>query len=90
MTWGWVRKDPPLFISLNRYMAKIVLLSDLKDLRRQKEQELKFYSEKLEHLNKKMFFIRKEIELTNFIIDLIEKEKIVDLRKLLDGNDSTQ
>ena len=71
-------------------MAKIVLLSDLKDLRRQKEQELKFYSEKLEHLNKKMFFIRKEIELTNFIIDLIEKEKIVDLRKLLDGNDSTQ
>lgn len=70
-------------------MAKIVLLSDLKDLRRQKEQELKFYSEKLEHLNKKMFFIRKEIELTNFIIDLIEKEKIVDLRKLIDGNDST-
>lgn len=68
-------------------MAIIVLLSDLKDLRKQKEQELKYYSERLEQLNKKLFFIRKEIELTNFIIDLIEKEKIVDLRKLL--NDST-
>jgi hypothetical protein len=69
-------------------MATIVLLSDLKDLRQQKEQELRFYSEKLENLNKKLFFIRKEIELTNFIIDLIEKEKITDLRKLID--DSTK
>jgi len=69
-------------------MAKIIFLSDLKDLRKQKKQELKYYSEKLEELNKKLFFIRKEIELTNFIIDLIEKEKVVDLRKLFD--DSTQ
>lgn len=67
-------------------MAKIVLLSDLKDLRKQKEQELKFYSERLEQLNNKLFFIRKEIELTNFIIDLIEKENLVDLRKLIDDS----
>ncbi len=67
-------------------MAKIVLLSDLKDLRKQKEQELKYYSERLEELNKKLFFIRKEIELTNFIIELIEREKIVDLRKIIDGS----
>lgn len=67
-------------------MAKIILLSDLKDLRKQKEQELRYYSERLEELNKKMFFIRKEIELTNFIIDLIEKENIVDLRKLIDDS----
>lgn len=70
-------------------MAKIVLLSDLKDLRKQKEQELKFYSERLEELNKRLYFIRKEIELTNFIIDLIEKEKITDLRKILDDNTNT-
>jgi len=71
-------------------MAKIILLSDLKDLRRQKEQELNYYSEKLEELNKKLFFIRKEIDLTNFIIDLIEKENIVDLRKLIDDSTDTQ
>lgn len=71
-------------------MAKIILLSDLKDLRRQKEQELKYYSERLEELNKKLFFIRKEIDLTNFIIDLIEKENIVDLRKLIDDSTDTQ
>ena len=69
-------------------MASIILLSDLKNLRKQKERELKYYSERLEELNKKLFFIRKDIELTNFIIELIEKEKITDLRKLLD--DSTR
>jgi hypothetical protein len=68
-------------------MGKIVQLSDLLDLRKQKEQELKYYTERLEELNKKLYFIRKEVELTNFIIDLIEKESIVDLRKMI--NDST-
>ena len=67
-------------------MAKIILLSDLKDLRKEKERELRFYSERLEELNNKLFFIRKEIELTNFIIDLIEKENLVDLRKLIDDS----
>ena len=67
-------------------MGQIILLKDLKDLRKQKERELKYYSERLDELNKKMFFIRKEIELTNFIIDLIEKENIVDLRKLIDDS----
>ena len=70
-------------------MAKIILLKDLKDIRAEKERELAYYTERLEKLNNKMFFIRKEIELTNFIIDLIEQEKIVDLRKLLDDNTHT-
>lgn len=79
----------PLFLcDLNMSMAKIVLLSDLKDLREQKQQELVYYSKRLEELNEKLFFIRKEIELTNFIIELIEKEKIIDLRKML--NDCTE
>ena len=71
-------------------MAKIILLSDLKDLRKEKERELKFYSERLEELNNKLFFIRKEIDLTNFIINLIEKENIVDLRKLIDDSTDAQ
>jgi len=79
----------PLFYSLNIFMATIILLKDLKDIRAEKERELKYYSEKLEELNRKMFFIHKEIELTNFIIDLIEKEKIVDLRKILNDSSNT-
>ena len=67
-------------------MATIILLSELRDLRKQKEQELKYYTNRLEELNKKLFFIRKDIELTNFIIELIEKENIIDLRKYIDDS----
>ena len=71
-------------------MATIILLKDLKDMRAEKEREMKYYSQKLEELNRKMFFIRKEIELTNFIIELIEREKIIDLRNLIDDSSNTQ
>jgi hypothetical protein len=69
-------------------MGRIVQLSDLLDLRKQKQQELKYYTERLEELNKKLYFLQREVDLTNFIIDLIEKEKIMDLRELI-KNDST-
>lgn len=70
-------------------MQKIIILSDIYKIREQKEKELQFYKEKLEELQKKLFFVQKEVQLTNFIIDLIEKEKIVDLREYLDGKHST-
>lgn len=55
---------------------KIVLLADIYKLRETKEKELAFYTEKLKELENKMFFIKKEIQITTFIIDMIEKEKI--------------
>lgn len=55
---------------------KIVLLADVYKLRETKEKELAFYTEKLKELEDKMFFIKKEIQVTTFIIDMIEKEKI--------------
>lgn len=63
-------------------MSDLILIKDVYKLKEEKERELKFYQEKLEELNKKMFFIKKEIDLTNFIINLIEKEKLEDLRNL--------
>ena len=55
---------------------KIVLLADVYKLRETKEKELAFYTEKLKELEDKMFFLKKEIQVTTFIIDMIEKEKI--------------
>jgi hypothetical protein len=55
---------------------KIVRLADIYELREQKEKELKFYTERMEELKTKLFFIQKEMEITTFIIDMIEKEKI--------------
>jgi hypothetical protein len=35
----------------------------------------------MEELRKKMFFVKKEIDVTSMIIDIIETEKVVDLRE---------
>ena len=51
-----------------------------------KQQELDFYAEQLKELESKMFFLRKEIQLTNFIIEAIEQEKITDLKHMIERN----
>jgi hypothetical protein len=65
----------------------IILLDEILDLRSRKRKELEYYNQQLEELKLRMFFIQKEIDLTSNIITMIEKEKMVDLKKFI--NDST-
>ena len=46
-----------------------------------KEKELAFYNEQLRELQGKMFWVQKEIDLTTDIIDMIEREKMMDLQQ---------
>jgi len=66
---------------------KIILLTDIieQKVRKIGQDQLEYYQRELEKLNNKMFFIRKEIDLTNFIIDLIGREKIMDMRGNYNG-----
>jgi len=64
-------------------MSDIILINDLVDLRARKRKELEYYNKQLEELRNRMFFIQKEIDLTSDIIDMIEKEKMLDLREYL-------
>ena len=73
-------------------MSKIILISDIVETKLRKEKELKFYQEELEKLKEKMFFLQKDIDITNLIINMIENEKVLDVKeqmqaKLL-GDDS--
>jgi hypothetical protein len=61
--------------------TNIILINDLIDLKYRKQKELEFYNKQLEELHSKMFFIKKEIDLTSEIINMIEKEKLLDLRE---------
>jgi hypothetical protein len=56
-------------------------------MRKRKQDELAFYHKELEKLQIKMSTIRVEMELTNRIIDMIEGEKIVDLKKLIEDSE---
>ena len=62
---------------------KIVLLTDFIEQKVRKEKELEYYTSQLEELQKKMFFLRKEIQLTNYIIEIVENEKVIDIREYL-------
>jgi hypothetical protein len=64
-------------------MAKILLIQDIYDLRTRKQEELDFYHRELEKLQIKMSYLRVEMDLTNRIIDMIENEKVTDLRDWL-------
>ena len=59
--------------------VKVIILSDLLDIKARKEKELRFYAEQLDELQRKMFFIQKEIKLTNDIIDMIKTETVLDM-----------
>ena len=60
---------------------KILFITDLIDQRLRKEKEITYYEKELQKIEEKLFFLRKEKQLTQFIIDIIEKEKVVDLRE---------
>ena len=70
-------------------MSKIIRLNEIYEHRQRKEQELEFYHAELEKLKTKLFFIQKDIEITNICIELIEREKVLDVRKLIKNEDST-
>ena len=53
----------------------IVIITDVLEMRKRKEEELAYYQEQLDKLTAKMSWVQREIDVTNHIIDLIEKEK---------------
>ena len=61
-------------------MSKIILISDVLETKVRKEKELQYYQEELEKLKQKMFFLQKDIDITNIIIDMIENEKVLDVK----------
>ena len=58
--------------------GKIIQIADLIEDKLRKEQELEFYEQKL---LLRMSFVRREIDLTNVIIDMIQNEEIPDILK---------
>lgn len=54
-------------------------MSDLLDIRTRKLKELEFYNQQLKELQLKMVFIQQEINLTNKILDMIQKETVIDI-----------
>jgi len=67
---------------------KIIHLSDILEHKLRKERELDFYQQELEKLQQKMFFLKKDIEITNMCIDIIEQERVTTVTNLISGGKS--
>ena len=61
---------------------KLILLEDFLEQRLRKEQEISYYEEQMKEIEKKLFFLRNERELTATIIDMLTREKVVDLKEM--------
>ena len=55
----------------------VISLADLIEQRLRKQQELDFYRETLEQLQKKIVVLSKEVDITTLIIDMIEQERVL-------------
>ena len=55
----------------------VISLSDLIEQRLRKQQEIDYYKEALEQLEKKVIVLSKEIDITSLIIDMIENERVL-------------
>ena len=64
--------------------SNIIELSDILEQKLRKERELIFYEAQLAHLVVKMQLVKKAIQITNIIIDLVNQEKIIDIQEYLD------
>ena len=62
---------------------KIVFLTDLIEQKLRKEKEIEYDEKKLKEITDKLFFLKKEQDLTNLIINIIQHEKITDIKEFL-------
>jgi hypothetical protein len=64
--------------------GKLILISDIIETRLRKEKEIEYYQKQLEKIQQKMFFLKKDLDITNLIIDMIENEKVVDIKEQME------
>ena len=72
----------------NNNNKKIIFITDLIESKLQKQREIEKYESQLKIIEEKLFFLRKEKEITETILELIEHEKIIDLRNYMIENDT--
>ena len=63
--------------------SRIIFLTDLIDTKVRKEKEIDYYEKQLKEIENKLFYLRKEQDLTKSILNLIESEKIIDLQQYI-------
>jgi len=67
---------------------KLILISDFIEQKLRKEQELEFYLKELDELQRKIGWLRREVDLTNTIISMIKNEQVYDIKEQMLANEN--
>lgn len=60
---------------------RLILLSEFLDQSKRKEDEIHFYEKELKKIEEKLYWLRREKNLTETIINIITQEKVVDIKE---------
>ena len=60
---------------------KLILITDFIEQKLRKEKELEYYLKELADLEMKIGYLRREVDLTNTIIDMIKTEQVYDIKE---------
>ena len=61
----------------------IVFITDLIENKLRKEREIEYFEEKLKEIEKKLFFLKKEQNVTETILDIIQNEKVLEFKQVM-------
>jgi hypothetical protein len=72
---------------------KLIQITDILETKLRKEKEIEYYKQQIEKIQQKMMFLQKDLDLTQLIISIIEKEKIYDIKesmekRMIEGDDN--
>ena len=66
--------------------SRLILITDFIEQKLRKEQELEFYLKELSELERKIGWLRREVDLTNTIIGMIKTESVYDIKEEMLAN----
>ena len=61
----------------------IIFITDLIESKLRKEREIEYYEEKLKEIEKQLFFLKKEQNVTETILDIIQNEKVLEFDQVM-------
>jgi len=70
--------------------SRLILITDFIEQKLRKEQELEFYLKELSELERKIGWLRREVDLTNTIIGMIKTETVYDIKEEMLANNENK
>ena len=70
--------------------SRLILITDFIEQKLRKEQELEFYLKELSELERKIGWLRREVDLTNTIIGMIKSETVYDIKEEMLANNENR